>query len=166
MLQHKKFDSIMKKISIPLLLVIGIVLYLEYRAENDSSIPVNIPPASEETPVNEINNQDQIFSDAFSNRLSDLQVNGSGKVLRILSDDNDGSRHQRFILRLSSGQLLLVAHNIDLAPKIGSLKKGDMVHFFGEYEWNPKGGVVHWTHRDPASRHQHGWLKHQGKTYQ
>jgi hypothetical protein len=32
--------------------------------------------------------------------------------------------------------------------------------------WNEKGGVVHWTHRDPGGRHMAGWLAHNGKTYQ
>lgn len=102
----------------------------------------------------------------FQRRASDVQVRGAGTVLRTLSDDNEGSRHQRFILELPSGHTLLVAHNIDLAPRIDSLKKGDRVEFFGEYEWNDRGGVIHWTHHDPQGRHVGGWLKHQGRTYQ
>lgn len=102
---------------------------------------------------------------AFEHRQSDVQVRGKGEVLRVLSDDNDGSRHQRFILLLESGQTLLVAHNIDLAPRIVSLRTGDRVEFYGEYEWNSKGGVVHWTHHDPQGRHADGWLKHGGSTY-
>lgn len=103
---------------------------------------------------------------AFEKQISDVQVRGSGTVIKILADDNKGSRHQRFILTLSSGQTLLIAHNIDLAPRIPSLKKGETVHFCGEYEWNSKGGVIHWTHRDPAGKHKPGWLKCRGKTYQ
>jgi hypothetical protein len=97
---------------------------------------------------------------------SGQQVKGSGRVDRILADDNDGSRHQRFILELSSGQTLLVAHNIDLAPRISSLSVGDTVKFYGEYEANSKGGVIHWTHHDPQGRHVAGWLEHRGQRYQ
>ena len=104
-------------------------------------------------------------STTFELRHSNEQVQGQGEVLRVLSDDNDGSRHQRFILRLDSGQTLLIAHNIDLAPRISSLSTGDLVEFFGEYEWNSKGGVVHWTHHDPRGTHVDGWLKHGGNTY-
>ena len=43
---------------------------------------------------------------------------------------------------------------------------GDTVSFFGEYEWNSKGGVIHWTHHDPARQHVAGWLKHEGRTYE
>ena len=55
------------------------------------------------------------------------QVQGSGTVSRILADDNGGSRHQRYILRLDSGKTLLVAHNIDLAPRVAGLRDGDTV---------------------------------------
>lgn len=108
---------------------------------------------------------DQVLADAFRNRTSSLQVEGSGSVIKLLPDDNDGSRHQRFILRLESGQKLLVAHNIDLAPRISQLQVGDEVAFYGEYEWNAKGGVIHWTHHDPQRRHVDGWLRHNGRTY-
>ena len=90
----------------------------------------------------------------------------AGNVTRVLSDDNKGSRHQRFILELSSGQTLLIAHNIDLAPKIYSLQIGGFVKFCGEYESNSKGGVVHWTHHDPAMRHVGGWLEYNGQRYE
>ena len=97
---------------------------------------------------------------------SGQQVSGSGRVVRILADDNDGSRHQRFLLGLSSGQTLLVAHNSDLAPRVASLSTGDTVKFYGEYEANSKGGVIHWTHHDPQGRHVAGWLEHRGRRYQ
>lgn len=103
---------------------------------------------------------------AYESHQSDVQVRGSGTVSRILPDDNKGSRHQKFILRLDSKQTVLVAHNIDLAPRIQGLRKGDRVEFYGEYEWNKKGGVIHWTHRDPNNRHAHGWLKHNGNVYE
>ncbi len=94
------------------------------------------------------------------------QMCDSGKVTKLLSDDNKGSRHQRFIVKLSSGQTLLVAHNIDLAPKVNSLKEGGFIKFCGEYENNAKGGVVHWTHRDPNNRHVGGWLEYNGQKYE
>jgi len=94
------------------------------------------------------------------------QVSGGGAVLRILSDDNTGDRHQRFILKMPSGQTLLIAHNIDIAPRIPRLKEGDFVLFHGQYETNAQGGVVHRTHKDPQKRHVAGWLQHNGKRYQ
>ena len=103
---------------------------------------------------------------AFENRQSNVQVSGRGEVIKLLPDDTKGSRHQRFILRLASGRTLLISHNIDLAPRIDTLKVGDQVEFFGEYEWNDKGGLVHWTHDDPQGRHVEGWVKHGGTVYQ
>jgi hypothetical protein len=103
---------------------------------------------------------------AYRNRKSNLQVKGEGIVIRILPDDLEGSRHQKFILKTSSGQTLLIAHNIDLAPRINDIRNGDVVHFYGEYEWNSKGGAIHWTHHDPNNMHIEGWLKHEGRTYQ
>ncbi len=102
----------------------------------------------------------------FLAKLSDVQVEDSGKVIKILADDNNGSRHQKFLVRISSGQTLLFAHNIDLAPRINDIEVGDSISFRGEYEYNPKGGIVHWTHRDPDGSHFGGWIKHNGNTYQ
>ncbi len=102
---------------------------------------------------------------AFENEISNLQVEGSGVVKAILRDDTKGSKHQRIIVGLPTGQSVLVAHNIDLAPRVENLNKGDAIAFFGEYEWNPRGGVIHWTHHDPRNKHVAGWLKHNGRLY-
>ena len=108
----------------------------------------------------------QLATSNDSNWRSGRQVSGTGTVDRVLSDDNDGSRHQRFILRLPSGRSVLVAHNIDLAPRIRSIAQGDSVSFYGQFETNDRGGVIHWTHRDPQGRHVDGWLEHNGRRYQ
>lgn len=103
---------------------------------------------------------------AYKNKQSDLQIQGEGIVIKVLRDDLKGSRHQKFILRSEAGQTVLVAHNIDLAPRIEGLKKGDRVEYYGEYEWNSRGGVIHWTHKDPKGYHASGWLKYNGRSYQ
>lgn len=146
----------MKKILV-LLVAVALMYALGLIQEQGTSIPETSSSSQDSTVLLEA---------AFNNQQSDIQVQGQGRVVRILRDDNDGSRHQRFILELDSGQALLIAHNIDLAPRLDDLKKGDTVAFFGEYEWNSKGGVIHWTHNDPKHRHIDGWLKHRGRTYQ
>jgi hypothetical protein len=103
---------------------------------------------------------------AIARQQSNIQVQASGVVDKILSDDNEGSRHQRFIVKLPSGHTVLIAHNIDLASRVSPLSVGDQIEFSGEYEWNNEGGVVHWTHRDPGGKHTAGWIRHADQTYQ
>lgn len=141
-----------------LILIIGVAIYgiIQQSKSNSSS----------GTFLNsKISTSEQFLEGAFNNEESGVEVSGSGKVIRILPDDTDGSQHQKFIIELGSGQTLLISHNIDIAPKISSLSKGDRIDFYGEYEWNSKGGVVHWTHHDPDGSHEDGWLKHNGRIY-
>ena len=128
-----------------------------YAFEHSSSVGQRSPTFQESNAA---------LENAISSRRSGSQVQGSGTVSRILSDDRDGSRHQRFIVRLASGHTLLIAHNIDLAPRVTNLKAGEAVSFFGVYEWNERGGVLHWTHHDPAGHHVAGWLEYNGSRYQ
>lgn len=102
----------------------------------------------------------------FAQKAQGRMVDGSGKVVRLLADDSKGSRHQKFLVNIAANQTLLFAHNIDLALRIDTLKVGDTVEFRGEYSYNPKGGVVHWTHLDPRNTHEAGWIKHHGITYE
>nr|WP_254722401.1 DUF3465 domain-containing protein [Gilvimarinus xylanilyticus] len=108
---------------------------------------------------------DSDFLHLFKSQQSDIQVSGSGKVIRILPDDLKGSRHQRFIIQAQPSLTLLIVHNIDIAPRINGIKTGDQITFAGEYIWNDKGGLIHWTHRDPNGRHPHGWIIHQAQKY-
>lgn len=142
----------------------------QQKTENVQATVHDTPKASTDVTTQQIEEKvthgTELIAQAYSKKLSNVQVEGSGKVIAVLRDDNGGSRHQKFLLELSNRQTLLVAHNIDLAPRIDSLNKGDTVQFYGEYEYSDKGGVMHWTHHDPNGRHADGWLKHNGKTYQ
>lgn len=101
----------------------------------------------------------------FDSQQSGVMVTTTGSVTRLLKDDNKGSRHQRFLIEIPSGLSLLVAHNIDLAPRV-PLNVNDQVIIYGQYEWNHKGGVLHWTHHDPNKTHEEGWIEHQGRRYE
>lgn len=83
---------------------------------------------------------------------------------RLISDDKDGSRHQRFIVLTPNRQSLLIAHNIDVADRV-PVGMGDRVQFRGMYEWNDLGGLVHWTHHDPHGIEDGGWIRYRRKTY-
>ena len=101
----------------------------------------------------------------FREQRSGMMVEFVSEVSRVLADDREGSRHQRFIVVLESGHTVLVSHNIDLAPRVESLDQGDDIAVRGQYEWNDRGGVVHWTHHDPDGRRPGGWIRHGAETY-
>jgi hypothetical protein len=126
------------------------------------------PPAGTgaDSEATSANAGDVVLARAFAERASNLEVEGQGTVIELLTDDTNGARHQRFIVQLASGQTLLVVHDIDVAPRVSSLQVGDTVSFKGEYVWNSQGGLIHWTHHDPTGSHVAGWIKHNGRTFQ
>jgi hypothetical protein len=151
----------MKK-TIPLLLIIAVGYYFYLDAIPRLADWDNAGP--EAVTVDNVGSGE--IAAAYRSRSSGVQVGGVGRVSKVLPDDNEGSRHQRFILELESAPTVLIVHNIDLAPRISGLDRGDEVSFYGEYEWNDKGGLVHWTHHDPQGIHVAGWLEHDGRRYQ
>lgn len=80
------------------------------------------------------------------------------KVKKVLADDLKGSRHQRFLVHHTGLPTLLVAHNIDIGKRI-PLRVGQTIYIKGRYEWNDKGGVLHWTHGDPRGKQAGGWVR-------
>ena len=141
------------------LLLFGCLLYVaitQYYPNQSNGLPKQAISSS----------YDFILQDAIEHQKSAIQVEGEGKISKLLPDDTVGVRHQKMIIELSTGQTILIAHNIDLAEKIDPIRLGDLIAFNGEYEWNEKGGLVHWTHHDPKGDHIAGWLKYNGKIYQ
>jgi Protein of unknown function (DUF3465) len=147
----------MKKIAF--LIIAASVGYVSMKQQGTVYSKAGLPPAAESS-------NDEAFAQAKSRRASGVSLQGQGTVVKVLADDKVGSQHQKFILKLDSQQTVLIAHNIDIARRIAGLKAGDRVAFKGEYEWNSKGGVIHWTHHDPGGRHASGWLKHGGQVFQ
>lgn len=106
---------------------------------------------------------------AFTAQQSKRQVKGCGTIIKALPDDNEGSRHQKILVELTGitpKQTLLLVHNIDIAPRVSEVERGQTLSFYGEYIYNDKGGLVHWTHHDPAARHQGGWIESHGVRYE
>jgi hypothetical protein len=101
---------------------------------------------------------------AAREHASGMEVEAYGRVARLLPVDTEGSRHQRFLVRIGDRLTILVAHNLDLAPEI-PLGPGDSVALRGEYVWNERGGMIHWTHHDPAGRHESGWIDYGGRRF-
>lgn len=169
-----KLDTLMKNkklVRIALVLIAGAVTYLfnqqaGHQGGHDSS--QQKAPIEVESAQGLVDEAAKVAS-AHQRQQSGVWVTVKGSVIKTLPDDNKGSRHQRFLVSLAQGPTLLVAHNIDLAPK-APLKKGDSVWMRGRYEWNNKGGVLHWTHHDPklGSRDgpKEGWIQLNGKRYE
>jgi hypothetical protein len=126
---------------------------------------LNFEPLSKNT-LDTSSTNSRAVATLYANKRSDVPVEDAGTVVKLLADDNKGSRHQKFLVKVATGQTLLFAHNIDLAPRLDELNVGDTVQFKGEYVYNPKGGVVHWTHKDPQGQHEGGWIQLNGKTYE
>ena len=105
------------------------------------------------------------MSAAFQKSDTGNWIEVTGFVKQLLSDDNDGLRHQRFIIDAGSDRSLLIAHNIDLAARV-PVGMGDRVQVRGMYEWNELGGLVHWTHHDPHGVEDGGYVRYRTKIYQ
>ncbi len=105
--------------------------------------------------------------DAFARRLDNVVVASAGKVIKTLRTDTEGSRHQKFVIRLDSGATILITHNIDDAPRV-PVRPGDRVSLRGRYIWNERGGEIHWTHHDPNGVLAGGWIEMErtGKRYE
>lgn len=103
---------------------------------------------------------------AHAAQADDVLVEGRGRVTRLLPDDTEGDRHQRFLVDTDGGPRVLIVHNIDVAPRVAPLAVGDTVRFRGDYVWNDKGGLVHWTHHDPRGHHPGGWIEAGGRRFE
>ncbi|HLN47177.1 MAG TPA: DUF3465 domain-containing protein [Magnetospirillaceae bacterium] len=98
------------------------------------------------------------------------EVTVEGTVAQVLPNESSATgRHERFILDVHTGsgdeQLILVAHNIDIAPQV-PLAEGDDVIVHGDLELDSSGPVMHWTHHDPSGRHPAGFIKVHGQIYE
>jgi hypothetical protein len=103
---------------------------------------------------------------AFADHRSGVQVTADGAVTRLLSDDSGPSgTHQRFIMQVKdSTQTLLIDNNVDIGKRV-PVAIGDGVTVHGEYVWNDQGGLIHFTHHDPAHTHDDGWIELRGVRY-
>jgi hypothetical protein len=103
----------------------------------------------------------------YADHRSPVEVTADGTVISILSDDAGPSgTHQRFIIRLAGAtQTVLVDNNVTIGQRVPvAVDQHVIVH--GEYVWNSEGGLIHFTHHDPAPSHEGGWIELNGVRYQ
>lgn len=149
--------SIKKVAALAVVVIIGLAWY--YRQPAHLRPPVLQPTAAAPDASDPV-------AKAYAERARGRMIAVQGTVSRLLSDDREGSPHQRFVVRTTSGLTVLVSHNLDLAQRLDGLRVGDMVSLYGEYEWNDQGGVMHWTHNDPDGHHAAGYINWNGRRYQ
>ena len=138
-----------------------------YRKHTDSSNSTKQVSTQSESTSPAIQNSKSVLEKirkAGDSQKSGWWLTTQGKVIKTLKDDTRGSQHQKFLIKLAPDITLLVAHNIDLAPRV-PLQKGDTIKIRGRYEWNNRGGLIHWTHHDPKGRKKDGWIYYGGKYY-
>jgi len=123
----------------------------------------NNPPANH---LDSILTPLSVIEAAYANQDSGVSIVVKGTVTRILADDTSGAEHQRFIIALSNAQTLLIEHNTDIAPRVQGIKVGYVVYVHGDYIWNSQGGLIHWTHHDPAGVHEDGWIVFEDVKYE
>ena len=106
---------------------------------------------------------------AYASQGSHGEVVANGTIRNVLGTRRGPSgEHEGFLLQLDGDcdLLLRVETNTDLTGPV-PLSNGERITVKGEYEYNPMGGVVHWTHHDPRGHHPDGYVKTaDGKVYQ
>ncbi|MEL6497165.1 MAG: DUF3465 domain-containing protein [Planctomycetota bacterium] len=127
--------------------------------------PREMPRVETDIAIGTTTVDESVIRALIDSRTSGEMVELEAEVVKLLPDDNEGSRHQLFLLALETGGTVLVSHNIDLAPYV-PVDEGDRVLVYGQYEWNDKGGVLHWTHHDPKKWREGGWIEHEGVKYE
>jgi hypothetical protein len=106
---------------------------------------------------------------AWAQQSSHLEVTASGSVAKVLGTRTGPSGpHEGFLLHLRGaggrGLTVRVEDNVDLTGPI-PLAPGDDVEVRGEYIYDPRGGLIHYTHRDPRGRHPDGYVRVAGRYY-
>lgn len=102
---------------------------------------------------------------AVNNRRQLNFVEGGDLVVtKVLPDDTQGSEHQKWVVRLSSGKTLLAVYNLDMCERV-PLQEGDHIAMGGQFIWTNQGGLLHWLHRDPRGHRPDGYVFLNGKYY-
>jgi hypothetical protein len=107
--------------------------------------------------------------DAWRGHHSYVEVTAQGSAARLLGIRMGPSgAHEGFILHLRGayghGLTVKVEDNIDITGPV-PLQAGDDVEVRGEYIYNARGGIIHYTHHDPRGKHPPGYIRVHGRTY-
>ncbi len=122
-------------------------------------------PVSIANPAQNIQASQQGILDAQAQHMRKVEVELIAQVIRLLPTDENGLRHQKFLIRLTNGTTVLVANDLSMGQQV-PLNPGDIVEIKGEFIWTRRGGVLHWTHHTDEASHPGGWIRLGNQTYQ
>ena len=106
---------------------------------------------------------------AWAQQRSGVEVTASGSVAKVLGTRRGPSGyHTGFLLHLRGaegrGLTVRVEDNVDLTGPL-PIRAGDDAEVRGEYIYDPRGGLIHYTHRDPRGRHAGGYVRLNNRMY-
>lgn len=108
---------------------------------------------------------DFAIAQAEANRKNADFVQGSDMVVtQLLPDDTQGRPHQKFVVRLSTGDQIVAISNLDMCERV-PVRVGDRVGLGGQFIWTKQGGIIHWLHHDPRGSRPNGFIAYGGRIY-
>ena len=105
-----------------------------------------------------------LIAKAYDSRTSTIMVETEARVVLLLPDIDDLGKFQEFKIELENGHVLRVLHDLEQADRV-PVAVSKRIRLRGEYDWSVDGGVIHWTHDDPAGQREGGWIEYQERTY-
>lgn len=85
-------------------------------------------------------------------------------VVKVLPEDNQGLRHQKWVVKLSSGKTVTAVYNTSMCEEV-PVQVGDVVGLGGHFLWTNQGPIIHWLHKDPKRNRPDGYVELAGKKY-
>jgi hypothetical protein len=104
----------------------------------------------------------------YAHQESHQEVIAHGMVADVFGESEGPSgEHEGYLLKLDGDcdLLLRVETNTSITGPIPIRPRQELI-VKGEYEFDPEGGVLHWTHHDPSARHIAGYVVIGSRTYQ
>ncbi len=115
-------------------------------------------------PGYEVESGVHVVEQAYYAKKSDLMVEVTGEVVRVVRPVKGSEGHQEFQLRLPNGQMVMVVRNASVEDRV-PLEASDRVPVRGKYQWTDLGGIIRGTQRDYSLDRMHGWVELDGKKY-
>jgi hypothetical protein len=102
---------------------------------------------------------------AFNGHHQVSYVEGAGLIVtQLLPDDTSGLPHQKWLARLSDGNIITIVYNTDEGQRV-PIQVGDSFGVGGEYVPTGHTGLMHWLHDDPQKRRPDGYVYFNGVVY-